>query len=126
MNLSEHRERVEQAQRRLAEGRKALLRPDGSRMYSDAEHVEREAALTAAHRQTLAKAGQAAQAVIHEADALLSRPDADPLSSLSASELERANALLPFTERDADVLSSWTSYRVPPGMGMDRDTRLPP
>ncbi len=105
MNLTEHRERVEQAQRILAEGRKALLRPDGSRMYSDAEHVERDHALLATYNQTLAEASQAAQAAIHEADALLSRPDADPLSSLSASELERANALLLFTERDAELLS---------------------
>jgi len=105
MNLTEHREHVEQAQRRLAEGRAALLRKDGTRLYSDTEHAEREAALLAAYSQTLNEASQAAQAAIHEADALLSRPDADPLSSLSAGELERANALLLFTERDAELLS---------------------
>ena len=74
-------------------------------MYSDAEHAERETALLATHSQTLHDAGQAAEAAIHEADQALKRPDADPLSSLSASELERANALLLFTERDADLLS---------------------
>jgi hypothetical protein len=95
---------IDAAQATLDAGRKALLRADGTRVYSDAEHVEREAQLYTEYRRALAAASKAANEAIAAAEATLSEGPDDPLHSLTPAELDRANALREFVREDAATL----------------------
>ena len=105
MRLDEHRERVEQAQTRLNAGLRVLQRPDGTRLYSDDEHREREAALHREFRQTLIEAGRAADEVATAANAELDEPRGDLVHALTPVELERANLMKAFIVDELTQLS---------------------
>ena len=105
MRLDEHQERVEQAQTRLNAGLRVLQRPDGTRLYSDDEHREREAALHREFRQTLTEAGRAADEVATAANAQLDEPRGDLVHALTPAELERANLMKAFIVDELAQLS---------------------
>ncbi len=124
MNLQQHRERVDQASRTLAEGRKALLRPDGSKRYSDVEHAEREATLLTQFSTTIREAGDAAQAAIRDAEATLDRAPSDPLHTLGREDLERAKSLAHFVEQDVETLPLVeVARRAEAALEQDKPTR---
>ena len=74
-------------------GRRALLRPDGARRYSDAEHAEREQSLQAEFKRTISSATEAASAASLEASTVLDRGDSDPVHKLTTADLEQASLL---------------------------------
>lgn len=88
---------------RAEEGR--LLRPDGTRRYSDEEHAERVAALLADFDTTARAAHDHAETTIAEAERTLhTLAHGDPLDRLTADELARANAKALFVREDCESL----------------------
>ena len=102
--MSEYR--IQQATARREEAEAALLRPDGSRYYSDEEHAERVRAIRARHRAEF----DAIDAEIEEragraqAD-LETLENADPAAGLSTEELQRAAAMNQFVGAEVEGLS---------------------
>lgn len=95
---------VDTAYKALNEGRAALLRPDGSRRYSDAEHSERDNALRGQFQRTIKDAKDKARARVVETEQRLARMDRlDPSSLLSADELATANARREFVKEDVEA-----------------------
>ncbi len=103
--LNEQKATIEAAEKKLGESRKALFNRDGRRIYSDAEHAEREAAANREFREALARASSAAGETLREAEAVLSEGPDDPIHELTASELQRANQLREFVREYAENLS---------------------
>jgi hypothetical protein len=90
-----------------------LLRPDGTRMYGDAEHAEREARIDQAFEAEAERVTAAAERASAEADSELVKLDGtDPLDALSAEDQQRAAARAPFIREDTELL--------PPGELMKR------
>jgi hypothetical protein len=98
---------IEEAAQRREEAEAALLRPDGSRYYSDEEHAERMAAIRAEHARTFDRleAGleERADRARGELEAL---EHADPAGSLSTEELQRAAALNQFVGAEVETVST--------------------
>ena len=94
--------RLDRAAESFATASAALLRPDGSRRYSDAEHEERTAALLGQLDTVGAAVTSAASAAIAQAEAEIVKLDgADPWDTLSESERQRASTRQPFISEDA-------------------------
>ena len=91
--LAQHRASIEAATATLAAGRRALLDPNGTRLYSDAEHQRREDRLHETFEATLAEATEAAQAAITTAAGVLDQGEPNPIHKLSTADLERASLL---------------------------------
>jgi len=82
---------IDEAERRYQEARAALLKPDGTPVYTD--HDEREAALWFDFRRDVSAITKAVDEAITEARATLAaRAQADPTAGLTAEELTRADA----------------------------------
>lgn len=97
--------RIDRAARQFTTDSARLLRPDGSRLYSDDEHAQRVAGLLAAFDQVGAEVTATAQAGITDAERELARlAGATPIDRLSAAELERANLRATFIREDAESL----------------------
>src|SRR3954466_3468159 len=97
MSFDTELQRMEQAAAVLDAERARLLPPDGTRLYSDAEHAEREALAVAAFNR-VADAQQATiDAAIAQAERTLTLSAyADPLDHLSGDELAQASTRAPF------------------------------
>lgn len=88
--------------------RQKLLRPDGSRLYGEAEHAERAAAIDQRFEAEATRISGLADQAIAEADLELTKLDgADVLDTLSAEEQARAAARREFVREDVE------SRRVP-------------
>jgi hypothetical protein len=86
---------------RLAEAREQeegkLYRADGSKLYSEEEHVSREADIRRRFRAAMDAIDEEAEAKIAAAEeSLLVTENADPTDALSTEELASANARRPF------------------------------
>ena len=87
------REKMDRAVERFEASKAELYREDGSKLYSDEEHEEREAALQREGKATMDAIEEEVDRRIAGAEgALLVAEDADPTGALSTSELESANA----------------------------------
>jgi hypothetical protein len=100
---------VQQAVERARTDRAALLRPDGTRRYTDAEHVEREQAINGRLDSDLDAIIESARSDEAAARAELEglEVERDPLAGLSTADLERAAALREFVREDVETLP-WT------------------
>ncbi len=91
--MSDEKARIDQAAAAFEERKADLLRPDGSRLFSDEAHDEREAALKQEFKETLDRLGpdieKRIEAAAREAHKL---EHADPSGSLTQEELALANA----------------------------------
>lgn len=99
--------RAESARDRFEEQRARLFRADGkTKIYSDAEHAERLAALRSERNRILREVRREAQA---EADSakrdLAALENGDPTTLLTAEELERANARRALVADDVALLT---------------------
>jgi len=88
----------------------ALTRPDGSRVYAEREHRERQDAAWLAWRQTLQGAADAANEAAGDAASEIARVagalvGSAALERLTTGEIQRAGALDPFLREDFDALS---------------------
>lgn len=93
-----------QSRRESAE--QSLYREDGSRLYSDAEHAERLQQIKAERDQRAADLTEQADKLVEQRQAeLAALEDADPIVSLSESELSKANGLRAFIREDAEESS---------------------
>lgn len=96
---------IDRAADRFRADEAKLLRPDGTRRYSDEEHAERVAALLADFDTTANAARDHAEAAIAEAERTLHTLEhSDPVDRLTADELARANAKALFVREDAEML----------------------
>lgn len=105
-NLAQHRAAVENAAATLATKRAALHR-NGQAIYSPEEQQRRDAEAEAGFRRTFTDAAEAAQAEIADAEDELQRLDraeADPIATLTADDLTKANARAAFIREDAESL----------------------
>ena len=85
--------------------RAALLRPDGSRRYGDAEHAERHAEIAETFRSALAAVEEGAEEVIAStASELAALEHGDPTDLLGTDELQRAGAKRVFVDEDVEGL----------------------
>jgi hypothetical protein len=97
--------RIENAAERFRAQAARLLRPDGSRLYSDQEHEQRAAALLAEYDETGAAVTEEIDRAVAEAQAeLVKLEGSDPLDALTEAELARANARRAFVSEDAEAL----------------------
>ena len=97
--------RIEGAANRREQAEAALHRSDGLRVYGDAEHKERMAAIKAQHCAEFdAIDAEVGRKVAAAEEALLVAENADPADALTTSELERANAKAAFVADDAERL----------------------
>lgn len=87
------RAKIDQAAEHFEEKRASLFRPDGSKVYTDEEHTERESVLRRELNATFDHIAPDIEKRItaHEQE-VLKLEHADPSGSLSSEELERANA----------------------------------
>lgn len=86
-------QRIEQAAKAREEAEASLLRPDGSRRYSDEEHEERTRTIRREHAERFgAIEAEIAGRVERAEERLFGLEHADPSGALSTEELERANA----------------------------------
>ncbi len=104
---AELKARAEAARDRFEEQRARLFRADGkTKVYSDAEHAERLAALRSERNRMLREVQQEAQADIDAAQKdLAALENGDPTTLLTAEELERANARRALVLDDVAVLT---------------------
>ncbi len=85
--------------------REALLRPDGSKRYSDEEHAERQSAISAEFREKLQSIEEDVERETSAAESELATLEhGDPTNLLSAEELERAGAKREFVNEDVAAL----------------------
>lgn len=93
-----------QSRRESAES--ALYNSDGRQIYSDAEHAERLQQLKEERDQRAAELTEQADKLVEKRQAeLAALEDADPIVSLSESELSKANGLRAFIREDAEESS---------------------
>jgi hypothetical protein len=104
---SEARARIDAAAERHEQARKALLRSDGSQVYSDAEQAAREAELRGQFEAELvAIEGSIEEHIARAEEELLRLEHADPSSALPPEELEAAGRRRAFV---ADEVSGHTA-----------------
>ena len=108
-NLREHFgpkvDRIDRAAERFRSQEASLLRPDGSKVYGDAEHQERMQALLAEYDAVGNDVVNDAEEAIAEAEQEIARLDgADPIDTLKPDELARAASLAVFVDQDVDRL----------------------
>src|SRR4051812_2356925 len=97
--------RLDRAAEAFADGAAALLRPDGSRRYSDAEHLERTSALLGKLDTTLATITEAANTAIEKSKTALAKLEgADPFDTLTADQKQAAATRQPFVREDCETL----------------------
>lgn len=97
--------RLDRAAEAFADGAAGLLRPDGSRRYSDAEHSERLAALLEKLDATLAAISETAAATIERSKADLTKLEgADPFDTLTAEQKQAASTRAVFVKEDCETL----------------------
>lgn len=101
---SSSRDAIERAAAAFTKGRAALFGDDGKPLYVAAEHDRRATALMADLDKTIASVTERADAEIAAADAELAAVTTDPLASLSAEQIARANARAAFVAQDFEVL----------------------
>lgn len=103
--LGDLRVRAEAAVEAFEAGSRSLHRPDGSRLYSDGEHADRESALKRERDAVLAEVEEETRSAIEAAAARISNlENRDPLELLSDGELDRANRLRAFALDEALTL----------------------
>src|SRR3712207_3649662 len=91
---------IDEAERRYQEARAALLKPDGTPVYTD--HDEREAALWFDFRRDLSRITTAVDAATAEARATLAAlARADPTAGLATEELTRTDVRSRLLTEDA-------------------------
>ena len=82
-----------------------LYRSDGSKLYSNEEHAEREADIRHRFRLVMDEIDEEADKRISEAEeALLVAENADPTDALTTEELATANARRPFVSDEVNAL----------------------
>lgn len=97
--------RIERAVQRRDAGLAELERPDGSKLYGPEEHAEREAAIEDEFKATMdAIEGEVDKRIAAGEETLLLAQSADPVDTLTTSELERANAKRAFVSDEALTL----------------------
>jgi hypothetical protein len=97
--------RIENAAERYRAQAAKLLRPDGSKLYSDQEHRQRLDALLAEYDETGSAVAEEIDRAIAEAEReLVKLEGADPTDALTEAELARANARRAFVKEDAEEL----------------------
>jgi hypothetical protein len=105
--MSDEKARIDQAAAAFEEKRAGLYRPDGSKLFADAEHDEREAALRREFSAALDHIGPAIEKRIETAaEDAHQLEHRDPSGSLSSEELERANARRAFVADEVFGLST--------------------
>ncbi len=96
---------IDRAADQFRAGEQALLRPDGTHKYGDAEHTERVQALLATFDRTGEAAVQHAETLIAESERTVhALAHGDPTDRLSADDLAAANAKRAFVAEDAERL----------------------
>jgi hypothetical protein len=91
------RRRIDRAAELHEEARGALYRPDGSKVYGEEAHAEREEALRREFHAALDAIGEEIGKRISRAEGEVLRLEhGDPSGALTAEELERAGARRPF------------------------------
>jgi hypothetical protein len=94
-------QQIQEAVSRREAEEAALLRPDGSRRFGDAEHRERMAAIQAEHARAFDQIDADAERKVREAEqALLVAENADLTSTLTTEESQRVSALSAFVADD--------------------------
>jgi hypothetical protein len=96
MSIEQQRRAIEEARQKLTAGLGALFDRDGNRIYADAEHERREQELRTEYERALLAAGQEASRIAAHAEAEIDRHYGDPIESMSAADLQTANARQPF------------------------------
>lgn len=82
----------------------ALLRSDGTRLYSDDEHTQRMKALAERVQEAAGKAQERVLKAQEVAAVEVGAVNTDPSKWLSATDLATANARAPFVKEDVDIL----------------------
>jgi hypothetical protein len=99
--------RIDQATKRRAEQERALLRPDGSKIFGPEEHAERTASIRREFEQEMDKIDtELAAKVAGAREALLVAETPDASSTLSTGEIERAAALRQFLAEETQGMSN--------------------
>lgn len=99
------REKIDAALEHHETEQAKLLRPDGSKRFSDAEHNERENALkTNFHGALDSIEADISRQIASAEEDLLRVEHANPADSLTPEELQRAGAALFFAREDAESL----------------------
>jgi hypothetical protein len=97
--------RLDRATEAFADGAAGLLRPDGSRRYSDDEHQERMAALLDKLDASLTTITDAATTAIEKARTDLAKLEgADPFDKLTADQKQAASTRAAFVKEDCETL----------------------
>src|SRR4051794_27097445 len=95
------KERIDNAVERHEAAKAELFRPDGTKLYGDEEHAEREAALRRVFLGEMDSIeGDIAQRIASTEEELLALEHADPTDILTNEELSRANAKRAFVADD--------------------------
>lgn len=104
--MTELHAKIDQAAKTFEEKRSNLYRPDGSKVFSDAAHTERESVLRQELNATLDHIGREIEQKItaHEQE-VLKLEHADPSAALTTEELSRANARSAFVADEVFGLS---------------------
>jgi len=96
--------RLERAGERFQAAKAKLTRPDGSRVYGDAEHAEREAALLADYDAVGAEVKATAEEATAAGRQELAKFDgASPLDRLTAEEQQAASVRAAFIKEDCET-----------------------
>lgn len=96
--LSVAKSSFERASTKFEQGKAALFRADGSKKYAEPEHRERMAALLAELNEAAQYVKETTSAALAAAKAGKAAGHADPLSTLTTDELQRAFYLRPFVQ----------------------------
>lgn len=98
---------IEQATTRREQQEAALLRPDGSKYYSDAGHNERVAAIRREAEADFDRIETGIEERIERAQGELEAlENADPAAGLSTEELQRAAAMSQFVGAEVETVST--------------------
>lgn len=98
LELSFAKNRFDRAAAKFAKDKAYLFAPDGSKIYSDAEHNTRLAAITQPLTEAAQNVRQVAEAARASSSAAKSIQYSDPLTTLTDTELGRAFHLRPFID----------------------------
>ena len=104
---SDLRRRIDRAAELHEEARRALYRPDGSKVYGEEAHAEREEALRREFHAALDALGEEIEKrIILAEEEVLRLEHGDPSGALTADELERASARRPFVRDEVSGLET--------------------
>jgi len=104
-SLNEEKERFESAVAKFESERAAMFGPDGKRIWADGPHEERLVKLFEPVKRCAHYLEEEVGTALAEAEAADVLRHADPLASLTDSELSRAYHLKPFVESSVNAMS---------------------